>query len=89
VAAARSAGTLLGLALQFFLAWRVSRGGEVSWILLVLLSVWDAAIIGVAVIVVGGAYLIGLFAFNLAAVALITSPAARGRLRPSRRRESA
>lgn len=74
-------GALLGFAIDAFLAWRVWRGGSISFTILLFLSTL-IAVLGVAATAIAGGsvYLAGLLAFSLAGLALITSPAARRRL---------
>lgn len=81
VGAIHKGGELLGFAIDAFLAWRVSRGGSISFVLLLLLNTLTAVFSVAAIAIVGGSdYLTGLLIFNLASLALVTSPAATRRL---------
>ena len=80
VGAAHPGGELLGFAVDAFLAWRVWRGGSISFVLLLFLNTLGAVVVLAAIVIAGGSvYLIGLLFFQLAGLLLLTSPAVRRR----------
>jgi hypothetical protein len=76
--------TLFWLPVVLFLTWRVSRGGQISRVLLIIWSGLGYLAVATSIARVWNLPSFGLLAINAAEIALLTSPAVFQRTRPAR-----